>query len=126
MNTFTELAASRREWIEQVLRPWCASAARSELVQAELEWVDIAGRVDPQATLWKWAWGRFPALVHEGLPGVSETAPVRVRLKDGTSIEGFPDNRQTRAGRLVLLTESGDSDPISIDDIASVEGIPDR
>ncbi|MEX0703672.1 MAG: hypothetical protein WD069_16365, partial [Planctomycetales bacterium] len=117
--SFAELAASRREWIDRVLRPWCARAARRDLLQAEQEWQDIAGRVDPQATLWTWAWGRFPDLVHEGIAGVDETAAVRVRLRDGSSHEGYPDNRLSRAGRLVLLTETGESGPLSIDDIAA-------
>ncbi|MEX0718345.1 MAG: hypothetical protein WD066_17250, partial [Planctomycetaceae bacterium] len=123
MRSFAELAASRREWIEHVLRPWCARAERRELERAELDWADIAGRVDPQATLWFWAWGRFPALVHEGIAGVDETVSVRLRLRDGSTVAGYPDNRLTRAGRLVLLTDAGESEPISIDDIAGVEKV---
>src|SRR5687767_6788549 len=81
MKTFAELAASRREWIDAVLRPWCVQASRRDLVLAEMDWGDIAGRVDAEATLWTWAWGRFPELVHEGLSGVSETREVRVQLE---------------------------------------------
>lgn len=127
MTTFEELVASRRQWIEEVLRPWCVRASRKGLKQAEQEWGDIAGRADPDATLWTWAWSRFPALVHEGLSGVSETYEVRVTLKDGTTVVGFPENRLSKDGRLVLLC-TGDppgspveSDPYSIDDIESVE-----
>lgn len=124
--TFDDLVASRKEWIERVLRPWCRAAALKDLRRAELEWEDIAGQVDPQATLWTWAWGRFPELVHEGLSGVNETHEVRVTLCDGTSVTGFPNNWQTRQGKLMLvgvrpggrLEESG---PFSIDDIAQVE-----
>ena len=126
MKTFAELAASRREWIETVLRPWCARASRKELRLAEMEWGDLAGRVDPEATLWTWAWGRFPELVHEGLSGVSETREVRVRLADGREIVGYPDGRQSKQGELVLLarTATGRIDeqgPFSIDEIAAVE-----
>ena len=127
MQTFAELAASRRDWIEQVLRPWCAQAPWKELRQAEQEWGDIAGRADPAATLWTWAWGRFPALVHEELPGVNETHEVGVTLRDGSTLVGFPDNRRSVSGRLVLLCrrDSGlrdfeESAPILIDGIASV------
>ena len=125
---FEELAASRREWIESVLRPWCMRAALKDLRRAELEWADIAGRVDPQATLWTWAWGRFPDLVHEGLTGVSETREVRVTLRNGTVVTGWPDNRRSTQGRLVLLSRSPDgraveSGPHSIDDIATVEAV---
>ena len=128
MQTFAELAASRRDWIERVLRPWCAQAPLKELRQAEQEWSDVAGRADTAATLWTWAWGRFPALVHLELPGVNETHEVRVMLRDGSTLVGFPDNRQSVSGRLVLLCrrEPGardfvESAPILIDEIASVE-----
>ena len=70
--------------------------------RAELEWADLAGRIDPQATLWTWAWSRFPDLVHEQLAGVDETHEVRVTLKNGAAYVGYPDNRKTKAGRLVL------------------------
>src|SRR5262245_38467653 len=130
MQTFAALAALRREWIDQVLRPWCQQAPEKELRLAEHEWGDIAGRVDPQTTLWTWAWGRFPVLVHEGPMGVNETHPVRVHLKDGTTIAGYPDNRQSVRGRLVLLCPGADDDrefdesrPVSIDEIDAVERI---
>jgi hypothetical protein len=125
--TFAELAASRREWIETVLKPWCKQARWADLKRAELEWADIAGRVDPKATLWTWAWGRFPHLVHEGLTGVNETHEVCVRLKDGAEHFGYPDNRRTDGGRLALLSTQTDgrrqfveSPLFSIDDIADI------
>jgi hypothetical protein len=118
VNSFADLIASRREWIEQTLKPWCRVAALKDLKRAELEWEDIAGKVDPKATLWTWAWGRFPSIVHA----------VRVTLKSGQVHLGYPDNRKSDGGRLVLLsTEStgpgrvAEIGPISIDDITQVE-----
>jgi hypothetical protein len=124
MASFAELVASRKAWIAGVLEPWCRAAARSELLKAEPEWVDIAGKVDPEATLWRWAWSRFPDLVHESL-GIEETSAVEVRLRDGRVVRGFPDGRQSRRGQLMLLAESEfgrfhEAGPFSIDDIAAV------
>ncbi len=126
-RNFSELAASRRAWIDEVLKPWCRQAPRAELLRAELEWNDIAGRVDPQATLWTWAWSRFPDLVSEGLPGVDETYEVEVTLRDGRRFVGFPNARESTAGRLVLMTrppqpgsEPTQCGPFSIDEIAAV------
>jgi hypothetical protein len=140
MSGFADLIASRLNWIEQTLKPWCRVAALKDLKRAELEWEDIAGKVDPKATLWTWAWGRFPNIVHEGLAGVDETHAVRVTLKSGQAHTGYPDNRKSEGGRLVLLstesTGTGESTgpgestgtgriaeigPISIDDIAQIE-----
>jgi hypothetical protein len=130
VNTFAELIASRREWIEQTLKPWCRAAPLKDLKRAELEWEDIAGKVDPKATLWTWAWSRFPDLVHEGLTGVDETHPVRVTLKNGDTHSGYPDNRKTEAGRLILISaelrgpgRGSEIGPISMDDIAQIERI---
>lgn len=127
-QTFAELAASRREWIANVLHPWCLQASHRELKLAALEWLDIAGKVDADATLWTWAWSRFPALVHEGLAGVNETLEVRVTWTDGTVVEGFPDSRASTNGQLVLLARTGEgtgsyaaTEPRSIDEIAAVE-----
>jgi hypothetical protein len=130
MAGFDELAASRREWIENVLRPWCAQARLIDLKRAEAEWGDLAGRPDPEATLWTWAWSRFPDLVVEGMRGVNETYEVTVTLQDGRTITGFPDGRKSVQGRLVLLCTSDDtsgrtveSEPFSIDDVSAVERI---
>lgn len=107
--SFDDLAASRKTWIDQVLRPWCRQANSADLKKADAEWFDIAGRADAAATLWTWAWERFPELVHPELPGVDETHAVTVRLTDGSQYSGFPDARQSIRGRLVLIhqDESG-------------------
>ena len=42
---FENLAAARRDWIQQVLRPWCQAASLKELRKAELEWLDIASQL---------------------------------------------------------------------------------
>lgn len=123
--TFANLVASRRGWIDDFLRPWCLAARRSDLLLAEAEWADIAGRVDPKATLWTWAWSRFPALVYEGLSGINETVAVTVTLDDGSEFTGFPDNRQSEGGRLVLAARDERNRPVehgpfSIDEIRDV------
>ncbi len=126
--TFSELVASRREWISNVLVPWCHTAVRTQLRLAELEWTDIAGKVAPEKTLWFWAWSRFPELVHTELQGIDETFPVRVILKDGSEFIGHPDARESTEGSLVLIgkAETGKLEslgPYSIDDIAIVQRI---
>ena len=124
--SFEFIVQSRKDWIANVLAPWCTAANRIDLCQAAEEWGDIAGRVDPNATLWAWAWSRFPDLVHEGLPGVNETKEVCVTLRNGTTGTGFPDGRQTENGSLVLVSpvpDSGHYGPWSIDDIDSVETV---
>lgn len=120
MSDFDELASSRRAWIDDVLTPWCRSAPRAELVKAEAEWPNLAGQVDPEQTLWTWAWSRFPELVHDGLSGVNETCEVEIVLNDGRSLTGFPDNRESRQGRLVLLVADGAAETVSIDDVTDV------
>jgi len=127
MSEFDELAASRRAWIAEVLQPWCTQAPLVALRKAEQDWADIAGQVDSQATLWTWAWSRFPALVHEGLSGVDETHEVVVTLADGTTVRGYPDGDRSLRGELVLLSSSGDTSngsteqgPYSIDAIVDV------
>ena len=122
---FESLARSRRDWIENVLRVWCRQATLNELRKADVEWFDIAGRADANATLWTWAWERFPEIVHPQLPGVHETYEVRVTLHDGHILSGFPDARQSLRGILILVgpDESGAivvSHPISIDQITAV------
>ena len=123
--TFDFLVESRKSWIQAVLRPWCQSATLKELKKADQEWFDIAGKADPKATLWTWAWERFPAIVHPDLPGVHETYEVTVTLRDGRSLTGFPDNRATQKGMLVLVgTNPADGlaslGPFCIDDVTAV------
>ena len=119
--SFEELAASRRAWIDDVLRPWCEHACRIELIKAFAEWTNVAGNVDPDGTLWMWAWSRFPAIVNEELSGIDETKPIQVALQDGTTVFGYPDKRSSSNGNLVLIEpESGEElGPYSIDEIAS-------
>lgn len=122
---FAELAAARRDWIESVLRVWCRQAALKELRKAELEWFDIAGRADTNATLWTWAWERFPEVVHPDLAGVNETSEVVVSHVNAGEIRGFPDGRRSQRGLLVLVGtgEAGEMqthEPISIDQITAI------
>lgn len=126
MSQFDQLVESRRKWIDEVLEPWCRRAPRADLRRAELEWTDIAGRVDPQATLWTWAWSRFPDLVSEGISGVDETWSVTVTLRDGRTFSGYPDSRQSEHGQLVIVgtDQSGQRatlGPFSIDEISRVQ-----
>lgn len=123
--SFAELAASRREWIAGVLIPWCRQASYRDLIEAEQDWANIAGQVDPGMTLWTWAWSRFPALIHEGLPGLNETCEVRVQTVEGQEVTGYPDREASSRGQVVLVTrtESGfqQAGPFRIDQIASAE-----
>lgn len=119
----TELGASRRRWIDGELQPWCRTAPLVELKKAELDWTNLAGQVPADQTLWRWAWSRFPDLVHPDL-GLNETYPVRLHLKDGTSVVGYPDSRQSRQGSLVLTRRSPAGaweslGPWPIDDVVS-------
>ena len=128
MSAFEELAASRRDWIQQVLRPWCRTATLRELRKAEQEWFDIAGRVDVKATLWTWAWERYPDIVHADMAGVHEAWEVVVQLNDGRELTGYPDSRQSQRGLLVLIARRADggleeTSGISIDDIAGIRRI---
>lgn len=123
---FKVLADSRRKWISEVLIPWCRQASLAELREAEFDWINIAGRVDPAATLWTWAWSRFPCLVHEKFPGVNETLKIRVTLTDGQSFSGYPDSRESTRGQLVLTHVSADGatdqlGPFSIDEVTTAE-----
>ena len=127
MNTFAELVTSRKAWLTDVLSSWCQAASLKDLRLAELEWIDIAGKVDPDKTLWIWAWSRFPALVHSELAAIDETSPVTVSLKDGTQYTGYPDARQSQQGQLVLLGRDHDNPrrtteygPFAIDEIATI------
>lgn len=128
--TFDELVDSRKQWIEQVLKPWAQQAVLKDLQRAADEWIDIAGKVDADATLWSWAWERFPALVHDGLTGVNETHEVRVTLRDQTAIVGYPTSREIKPGFLALWCLADDGSrrsemrgPYSIDEIASAERV---
>ena len=124
-TTFADLAASRRGWIDGVLKPWCRQATRIDLRLAELEWTDIAGKVDAAKTLWAWAWSRFPDAVHDEL-GLDETTELSVTLAGGTTITGFIDARESTSGQLVLWTRDPATNalqargPFSLDDIASI------
>ncbi|MBS0260739.1 MAG: hypothetical protein JSS02_02185 [Planctomycetes bacterium] len=128
IKTFGDLATSRKAWLAEVLQPWCRQAAQKDLRLAELEWVDVAGKVDPGKTLWFWAWGRFPALVHDEMSGIDETSPVTVTLTDGSQHTGYPDSRESTDGSLVLWGRASQPPhrnvllgPFSIDEIASVQ-----
>lgn len=130
MHTFTDLVSSRKAWLADVLAPWCRQAALKDLRLAELEWGDIAGKVDPAKTLWYWAWSRFPDLVHAELVGIDETREVQVTLRDGRIFEGFPDARQSVQGQLVLFGRdqtdphrSAEHGPYSLDEIVEISRV---
>ncbi len=130
-STFAELAASRRLWIDEVLRPWCTTATVSQLRLAELEWLDIAGRADTQSTLWTWAWSRFPDIVHGELSGINETHRVKVVTASGEVLSGYPDGRKSERGKLFLLGNNIDGDlvhlpEVSLDDITEIRRCSDQ
>jgi hypothetical protein len=127
-STFAEIVAARKEWIETVLRPWCVQALHRDLRIAEEAWPDIAGRADPEKTLWYWAWSRFANLVNADLLAIDEARAIRVTLRDGRVLTGFPDARKSRQGKLVLLGRDPDvphraveHGPFEIDLIASID-----
>ncbi len=122
VTDFANLIASRRDWIDTVLKPWCRQASREDLLQAEQDWVNLAGRVVPERTLWAWAWSRFPGLVSEGLHGLDESQRLEMTLNDGSQHSGYPDARRSRHGQLVLIAngEQRECGPVSIDDIQSI------
>ena len=128
MQTFADLVASRKAWLADVLTPWCRSAPLGDLRLAELEWGDIAGKVDPEKTLWYWAWSRFPALVNADLQSIDEARRVTVTLADGRTFIGNPDSRKSKQGRLILVgrdsanpRQGEEFGPFSIDEIATVK-----
>lgn len=124
ISKFPELVQSRRNWIDEVLTPWCRTASRTDLLLAEHAWADLAGRADPTSTLWVWAWSRFPALIEEGVTSLNETLPVVVTRKDQSSVSGYPDARLSLQGMLILIGADGTQQaPVSIDEIAIVERI---
>lgn len=125
MKSFADLAASRRDWISGLLIPWCHQASYRDLIEAEQDWGNIAGRVDPGMTLWTWAWGRFPAVIHDGMPGFNETCEVRILLAGGREVVGFPDREASSRGQIVLVARSDAGfeqlGPFRIDEVHSVE-----
>lgn len=122
MHTFQELVESRREWIDQMLIPWCKTSARKDLLLAEHEWQDLAGRPAPEMTLWKWAWERFPVLTHEGLNTINETNAVVVQCHDGRVATGYPDATRSQAGLLFVIDELGQTlGPVEIDEIKQID-----
>lgn len=123
--TFLDLAASRRDWIATVLIPWCRQVPLQELRKAADEWHDIAGRVDPERTLWLWAWSRFPVLHVEGLPGLDETYEVELQTRTGEQFRGYPNARGSQRGRLLLQGGDGPIGPFSIDDVVAVRRVTD-
>jgi hypothetical protein len=124
MPSFETLINSRKHWIENILRPWCREASLKDLKKAEDEWLDIAGKVATEPTLWSWCWERFPDLVHEGLTGVDESVQVKVRLKDGREATGYPDNRASQRGTLTILNATeGEQGPFPIDQIETIERV---
>lgn len=127
MQTFADLVASRRTWLAEVLRPWCLQATLKDLKRAELEWIDIAGKVDSEKTLWFWAWSRFPDLVNADLASIDEARHVTVTLGDGRSFTGYADARESRQGELVLVARDPASPgrqeehgPFALDEIAAI------
>lgn len=125
MNTFSDLAASRREWIAEVLIPWSRQASYRDLLEAEQDWGNIAGRVDPEMTLWTWAWSRFPAVIHDGMPGLNETCEVLLKTADGGTAIGYPDRQASSRGQIVLISRGEDgfdqAGPFRIDEITSID-----
>ncbi|RLS52292.1 MAG: hypothetical protein DWH91_17040 [Planctomycetota bacterium] len=129
LSAFLQLSASRRAWIQEVLIPWCRQANLPSLFKAEMEWGDIAGRIDPQFSLWLWAWSRFPGLYVEGLRGLDETWPVRLTLRDGSEHTGYPDSRRSSRSQLRLTAtvneQAVDRGPFNLDQVVKLERVAD-
>lgn len=127
LSAFHSLSASRRAWIAEYLIPWCRAANVPSLLKAEMEWGDIAGRVDPQFSLWLWAWSRFPVLYVEGLRGLEESYFVQVTLHGGLQAVGYPDNRASQRSLLVLVDrEDGrtvERGPFRLDQVQAVSRV---
>lgn len=127
--TYESVALSRRKWLDEILAPWCKSSSRKELRLAEGDWVNLAGKVAPEKSLWFWAWSRFPDLVEPELQAINETHQIRVTIGMGDIYEGYPDARESTNGVLVLLCRDPSTGryeqtgPFSLDDIRSVERI---
>lgn len=120
--TFADLVASRKAWLEYQLQPWCQRARHRDLLLAEQEWVDIAGKVDPEKTLWAWAWSRFPDLIHPEL-GIDESQEIVVTLVGGEICQGYADARRSLQGRLCLVQSNDGREvgPFLIDEIEMVK-----
>lgn len=127
LTAFHGLTASRRAWIAEFLIPWCRTANVPSLLKAEMEWGDIAGRIDPQFSLWLWAWSRFPVLYVDGLRGLEESFFVQVTLLDGSQHSGYPDGRSSQRALLMLVDrEAGQTverGPFRLDQVRSVERV---
>lgn len=125
LSAFLELSASRRAWIQEFLIPWCRTANVPSLLKAEMEWEDIAGRVDAQFSLWLWAWSRFPVLYADGLRGLEESYNVRATMIDGTQHIGYPDGRSSQRAMLVLVDrvdrKTVERGPLRLDQVQTVE-----
>lgn len=122
MHSFGDLVQSRRAWIDEVLIPWCNVSSRKDLLLAEHEWQDLAGRPAPEMTLWKWAWERFPVLAEHGLNTINETNPVIVQCEDGRTGAGYPDAQRSLGGLLCLIDDQGQLvGPFAIDEISSIQ-----
>jgi hypothetical protein len=118
--SYAELVASRRRWIEEVLRPWCRGASVADLLIAEQAWPDLAGQVLPEFTLWMWAWSRFPGLIIDELQRFDEAAEMRLTLKDGQIVAGSPDGRHSERDRLAVSSTSGIT-YVLLNDVALLE-----
>jgi len=132
LHTYTELVASRKAWIDNVLRPWCEQAGYKDLQLAEGDWPNLAGKVDPQKTLWYWAWSRFPELVHPEISDIDETHALEMELKTGEIHTGYPDARESLHGKLVIQRAGAAPDTsanpsllkrVTIDEIATVRRV---
>lgn len=119
--TFAHLVTSRKEWLEGQLKPWCQRARQRDLLLAEQEWIDLAGKVDPEKTLWAWAWNRFPDLVHAEL-GIDESHEILVTFTSGETCQGYADARRSHQGKLYLIRSADRADvgPFLIDDVQAV------
>ncbi|HCP13560.1 MAG TPA: hypothetical protein DIT89_14605 [Planctomycetaceae bacterium] len=59
------------------------------------------------------------------MPGLDETYELRVELRDGRQLTGYPDARQSQRGQLVLLGRASggglqQQPTVQLDDVASV------
>ena len=76
---------SSRQWIDEVLKPWCQRAERKDLRLAEMEWQDIAGRAaaesDRQRLTRQQTLEATRALCHEGLQTVLGSTRLRCSMK---------------------------------------------